>query len=66
MHQTKIINLIEHEAKSFGGPVYRANFNFLGNVIAVSYCNEAEEKIETFIMREKNGIMMGEQLKLHS
>ena len=62
----RIIELELKEVKNFGGPVYRANFNFLGNVIAISYCNESEEKVETIIMKEKKGIMMGEQLKLHS
>lgn len=33
------------ETRSFGGPVYKANFNFLGNMIAISYCNDAEERI---------------------
>lgn len=42
INQNKITSVVEQEAKSFGGPVYRANFNFLGNVIAISYCNEAE------------------------
>jgi hypothetical protein len=26
----------------FRSPVYKANFNFLGNMIAVSYCNDEE------------------------
>jgi hypothetical protein len=30
------------ETRQFGGPVYKANFNFLGNMIAISYCNDAE------------------------
>lgn len=47
------------ETRHFGGPVYKANFNFLGNMIAVSYCNEEEERIETLIMKEKNGALMG-------
>jgi hypothetical protein len=33
------------ESRKFEGPVYKANFNFLGNVIAISYCNDAEEKV---------------------
>ena len=59
MQHDKITDLEQKEARNFGGPVYRANFNFLGNVIAISYCNESEEKVETIIMKEKNGSMMG-------
>lgn len=33
------------ECKNFEGPVYKASFNFLGHVIAVSFCNEQEEKV---------------------
>lgn len=54
------------ETRSFGGPVYKANFNFLGNMIAVSYCNEAEERVETVVLRERNGALMGEEIKIHS
>lgn len=54
------------ETRTFGGPVYKANFNFLGNVIAISYCNESEERVQTIIMRENNGALMGEQIKIHT
>jgi hypothetical protein len=39
------------ETRQFGGPVYKANFNFLGNMIAISYCNEEEERVETLIVK---------------
>ena len=45
------MGLTVNEEKHFGGPVYKANFNFLGNIIAISYCNEGEEKVETIIMK---------------
>jgi hypothetical protein len=35
-------------------------------MIAVSYCNEEEERIETLIMKEKNGALMGEDIKYSS
>ena len=54
------------ETRPFGGPVYKANFNFLGSMIAISFCNEAEERVETVIMRERNGALMGEEVKIHS
>ena len=58
------VDLTHLETRMFSGPVYKANFNFLGNMIAVSYCNDAEERVETVIMREKNGSLMGEQIKI--
>ena len=58
--------LEQKQTRKFGGPVYKANFNFLGNMIAVSYCNEEEERIETLIMKEKNGTLMGEDIKIYS
>lgn len=27
------------------GPVYKAKYNFIGNLLAVSYCNEDEQKV---------------------
>lgn len=35
-------------------------------MIAVSYCNDEEERVETVIMREKNGALMGEDIKYSS
>lgn len=49
--------------KNFGGAVYKASFNFSGSLIGVSYCNEAEERVETVAMRENNGVLM-EEIKI--
>ena len=51
------------ESNDFNGAVYGANFNFLGDMIAISYCNEGEERVETVIMREKR-VLMGERVTL--
>jgi hypothetical protein len=41
----KMTGLELKETRSFGGPVYKANFNFLGNMVAISYLNDTEEKV---------------------
>jgi hypothetical protein len=33
------------------GPVYKAKYNLIGSLLAVSYCNEEEEKVETKIFK---------------
>ena len=42
------------------GPVYKAEYNDLGNLLAVSYCNEDEQKVETKIYKEMNGTLLNE------
>lgn len=57
---------LKETRNNFGGPVYKANFNFLGNMIAVGYCNETEERVETVLMKEKDGSLMGEKVTIYS
>lgn len=35
-------------------------------MIAISFSNEVEERVETILMKEKNGSLMGEEMKLYS
>ncbi len=35
-------------------------------MIAISFCNENEERVETILMRDENGSLVGEKIKINS
>ena len=43
--------------RSFGGPVYKAEYNHLGTLIAIRHYKSEDEKISTRIFKDANGIL---------